>query len=80
MIHGDLSYKNDELGDDEISFKDKIDLKNIFFEYEKDKPVLNNLTLSIKKGEKVAFIWESGSGKSTVVDLIVGLYIDVFYR
>ena len=53
-----------------------IDVKNLSFEYEKGKTVLNNLSLSIKKGEKVAILGRSGVGKSTLVKLLTGTYTD----
>jgi ABC-type multidrug transport system fused ATPase/permease subunit len=56
-------------------FLEKIDLKNVTFFYENCKnPSINNLTLSIRKLTKVAIIGESGSGKSTIVDLILGFH------
>jgi ABC-type bacteriocin/lantibiotic exporter with double-glycine peptidase domain len=49
-------------------------LENITFGYQANsKNILNGLSLSISAGEKVAFIGTTGSGKSTAVDLIVGL-------
>ncbi len=74
IIHSDLMYNIENLGDKKIKFKDKIELKNILFGFEKDKSILKNLNLTIKKGEKIAFIGESGAGKSTLVDIIIGLY------
>jgi len=74
IIHNDLLYEPEELGDEEIEFKEKITLKNLSFEYEKNKPILKDINLTIKKGEKIGIIGESGSGKSTLVDLIMGLY------
>ena len=56
-------------------FKEKLELKNVTFFYEKTKiPSIVNLTLSISKSTKVAIIGESGSGKSTIVDLILGFH------
>jgi ATP-binding cassette subfamily B protein len=74
IIHNDLMYDSEKLGDKKISFDNEIRLSNIDFEYEEDKPILNNINLVIKKCEKIAFVGESGSGKSTLVDLIIGLY------
>ena len=51
-----------------------LDLENTSFSYkDRNKVVIDNISLSIKKGEIVAFIGESGSGKTTIVDLIIGL-------
>jgi len=67
-------YDTEKIGDDNISFKNKIVIKNIEFEYEEEKTILNNISLTIKKGSKIAFVGESGSGKSTLVDIVIGLY------
>lgn len=50
----------------------KISLKNIDFSYG-EKKILKNLSLEIKEKSKVAFVGETGSGKSTIIKLIVGL-------
>lgn len=74
IIYNDLSYQHENLGSKKILFKNKIVIKNLDFEYEKDKPILKNINLIIEKGSKIGFIGESGSGKSTLVDTIIGLY------
>jgi ABC-type multidrug transport system fused ATPase/permease subunit len=74
IVHNDLMYDIEDLGDEKISFTKEIVIKDLNFEYEENRTVLKNLNLSIKKGSKVAFIGESGSGKSTLVDIIIGLY------
>ena len=56
-----------------IGFKDEIKLENVDFSYESKNKIINNLSLKIKKGEFVAFVGESGTGKSTIIDLIMGL-------
>lgn len=50
----------------------EIRVENLSFSYE-NKKVLHNISISIKKGEKVAFVGESGSGKSTLAKLLIGL-------
>lgn len=50
----------------------EITIKNLSFQYEERK-IIDELSLSIKKGEKVAFVGESGSGKSTLIKIILGL-------
>ena len=47
-------------------------IKNLSFQYE-EREIFKDLSLTIKKGEKVAFVGESGSGKSTLVKLLLGL-------
>ncbi|MFA6308467.1 MAG: ABC transporter ATP-binding protein [Clostridia bacterium] len=52
----------------------KIEFENVYFEYEKDKPVLHNVTFEIKKGMTVAILGTTGSGKSSLVHLLLRLY------
>ncbi len=57
-----------------IDFQKEIRFNNVFFNYSKlDKPVLENASLTIKKNEFVGIIGETGTGKSTLVDLLIGL-------
>jgi len=61
---------------DDIRFDKKIELniKNFYYKNETSKFRLRNLKISIKKNEKVCLIGDSGSGKSTVLDLLTGIY------
>ena len=74
IIHNELIYESEDLGDKNIEFNKKIYLKDVSFCYVENKPVLRNINLEIKKGEKVGIVGESGSGKSTLIDIIIGLY------
>jgi len=57
-----------------FKFKKNIVLKNISFKYlNKSKYVLKNINLEIKPGERVGVIGETGSGKSTLIDIFAGL-------
>lgn len=52
-----------------------IDMEHISFTYVGAKiPVIQDLTLHIKKGEKIALVGENGAGKTTLVKLLMGLY------
>ncbi len=73
VVHNDIHQIPEELGNEPINFGKEIVLKNVSFGYTKNKTILNNIKLSIKKGEKIAITGETGSGKSTFVDLIIGL-------
>ncbi len=50
-------------------FKESIEFRNVSFKYEKEF-VLKNISFSIKKGQTIALVGKSGSGKSTMVDLL----------
>ena len=73
IVYKALYEKDENLGDEKVSFEKDLVLKNVNFAY-KNKPLLfENLNFTLKKGEKIAFIGESGSGKSTLVDMLMGL-------
>ena len=55
------------------SFEDKISLKNINFKYE-EEAVLKDFSLDIIKGQTVALVGQSGSGKSTIANLLTRFY------
>jgi ATP-binding cassette subfamily B protein/ATP-binding cassette subfamily C protein len=74
IIHKDLDAYVEGYGDEKIDFNDSIVLKNISFSYNDKTKVIDNVSLEIKKGGKVAFTGESGRGKSTLVDLIMGIH------
>lgn len=58
----------------QIPFKNKIELKQIDFKYGDELPfVLENINLVISKGARVGFVGSTGSGKSTLIDIIMGL-------
>lgn len=50
----------------------EIAIKNLSFQYG-ERRIIDDLSLSIKKGEKIAFVGESGSGKSTLIKILLGL-------
>lgn len=50
------------------------EFRNVGFAYEDDKPVINDITFAAPEGHKVALVGESGGGKSTLVNLLLGLY------
>lgn len=51
-----------------------IEAKNLSFGYTKDTAVIKNISFSIKRGQRIAFVGSSGSGKSTIAKLLVRFY------
>ena len=57
-----------------LNFSRSIKLENISFQYSEDlSKILNNFSFEIKKGDKIAIKGQTGSGKSTLVNIISGL-------
>ncbi|WP_247236898.1 ABC transporter ATP-binding protein [Telluribacter sp. SYSU D00476] len=55
-------------------FKDKIEVRNVSFEYESGVPVLNGVSFTMHKGRTIALVGSSGGGKSTIADLVPRFY------
>ena len=66
--------KNKENAKELQEVKNDITFENVCFEYEENKPVLNNISFEVKKGEIIALVGNSGGGKSTIVNLIPRFY------
>ena len=56
-----------------INFEDDIKFTDIQFKYSDEKIIFENINFKIKKGQKISIIGETGSGKTTLIDLISGL-------
>ena len=60
--------------DNTFTFEDEIELRDLSFQYNSDSDcVVSNVNLIIPKGKKIGFVGTTGSGKSTTLDLIMGL-------
>ena len=67
-------FKNINNQDLNYIFNQKIHIKNLVFKYqESEKKIFDNFNLEIKKGEYVIIRGPSGVGKSTLINLILGL-------
>ena len=73
LSNGDTNILNEEEYD-ALKFEKKIRIENISFQYNKNLPkILNKFNYDIIKGEKVAIKGQTGSGKSTLINIISGL-------
>ena len=52
----------------------KLEFRNVEFWYEEERPILQGVTFSVEPGEKVAIIGQNGSGKSTILNLLLRFY------
>lgn len=55
-------------------FKGEIEFRNVYFSYLPDRPLIENFSLKIVPGQKVAIVGPTGAGKSTLVNLIMRFY------
>ncbi len=82
-IYGDikkLEYDNARFNDDrkrkdKLKFENEIRIQNLSYHYPgSDEQAIDKISLTIAKGEAVAFVGSSGAGKTTIVDIILGLF------
>jgi ABC-type multidrug transport system fused ATPase/permease subunit len=76
FIDGDINKKNEKpVVDFPHPLQKGISVKNASFSYNNSgKSILNNISLNIKVGEKIAIVGENGSGKTTLIKCLLGLY------
>ncbi|AIQ34991.1 multidrug ABC transporter ATP-binding protein [Paenibacillus sp. FSL R5-0345] len=68
----DISDKPDAV---EVStLRGDITFQDVFFGYDEDRPVLQNISLQVKAGETIAFVGPSGAGKTTICSLLPRFY------
>ena len=59
-----------------FKFKDNLKISNLHFRYNNDSPwILDGIELNISKGSRIGFIGTTGTGKSTLLDVIMGLLL-----
>jgi ATP-binding cassette subfamily B protein len=66
-----------ELGDgdkDSVSFNESISFDDVSFSYDGKKQVLKDISFTIKKGETLAIVGSTGSGKTTIISLLTRFY------
>ncbi len=74
LIDTPIKIKTGKIKLDPNKLQGNITFKNINFSYEDRPPILENFNLSIKAGKKIGIVGTTGSGKSTLVKLLLRLY------
>ncbi len=64
----------DPKGQSSYAFKGTIEFENVWFAYEGEQWVLEDVSFQIKAGQKVAFVGATGAGKSTIINLLTRFY------
>ena len=74
-INDFLNLQDDyDEGKTDINSIESIELDNLSFSYSVDRPLIDNFSLKIKKGDKVAIVGPTGAGKTTIINLIMRFY------
>lgn len=74
VIDTEPKIKNSEESIELVNISKRIRFENVNFEYVPNRPVLKNINLEVYKGETVAFVGNSGGGKTTIVNLLPRFY------
>ena len=73
IVYNAVKLETEEEGCSQLSFAKTIRIDSVSFRYVTGNDVLKDLTLEINKGESIALTGESGTGKSTIVDILIGI-------
>lgn len=72
-----LDYEEMEKEENQVVLKDvqgKVEVKNVSFSYQKEEELITNLTFTAKPGQTIAIVGPTGSGKTTIVNLLMRFY------
>lgn len=74
-LEPEVEIRRDPAGQPTISARPQIEFRNVSFSYpDRDQPVIEGLSFTIRPGEKIALVGTNGAGKTTLVKLLTGLY------
>ena len=70
----DLPEEQDPEGKAEPQVRGRVELRHVDFSYDPEKPLIRDLNMDIKPGQKVAIVGPTGAGKTTIVNLLMRFY------
>ncbi len=70
----ELEQRQEYDGDREVDCVSNVEFDNVEFSYEEDEQVLQGISFEVERGEFIAFVGQSGAGKSTIVSLLARMY------
>lgn len=68
------SQSSDENMPELSDVKGNIDIENVYFSYDKQKPLIQNFSLKVKSGQRIAIVGPTGCGKTTLINLLMRFY------
>lgn len=74
ILNTESNIRNSEIPKELSDFQSVIHYEDVSFAYQADRPVLQHINLDIRKGQTVALVGQSGSGKTTMADLLPRFY------
>lgn len=75
VLDADITIKDGKIDKDTTKEKGTVEFKNVSFKYpDADEYLLKSISFKAEKGQTVAFIWSTGSGKSTLINLVPRFY------
>jgi subfamily B ATP-binding cassette protein MsbA len=70
----ELSERQEDDGDRSVSDVDRVEFDDVRFSYNEDEQVLRGVSFEVERGGFIAFVGQSGAGKSTIVSLLARMY------
>ena len=70
----DLPEETDPAGQIEAPVRGRVEMKNVDFSYDPEKPLIRDLNISVQPGQKIAVVGPTGAGKTTIVNLLMRFY------
>ena len=72
-IENSKIFKRKNINQIYFEFKDSIKIENLSYQYDDNSKILNNINLTIKKNEKIGIVGKTGTGKSSLLYILMGL-------